>query len=87
MTRSGKNTVASEAGACRVASWLGLVGAAVALAGCASPLASEGYTSSAVARNYGPRPLLQVVMGKAMSDEDADALIARAIVEHEMRRP
>jgi hypothetical protein len=43
--------------------------------------------SSAVARTYGPRPLLQVVMGKAMSDEDADALIARAIVEHEMRRP
>jgi hypothetical protein len=79
--------VSGLAGLRRAASWLGLLGIAAALAGCASSLASESYASSVVAWNYEPRPSLRGAITKVMSDAEADALIARAIVEHEIRRP
>lgn len=109
------------AGACRFAGWLGLLGIAVATAGCASSSAGEKYAAGTAAQprrieleadglpaqvappmrrlrepddpsepfspNYGPRPVHRAVASAPMSNAEADALIARAIAEHEMRRP
>jgi len=44
--------------------------------------------SEPFSRNYGPRPPMRLqAMPARMSDAECDALIARAITEHEMRRP
>jgi hypothetical protein len=101
--------------------WLGPLGLAVVLAGCAT--SSAGETSAArsqvraeraemeddgmpaqvapvssirqqpddpsepFSRNYGPRPAALAGPPARMSSAEEEALIARAIAAHEMRRP
>jgi hypothetical protein len=102
--------------------WLGPLGLAVALAGCATSSAGETSASRVHAqaeraeieddglpvqvapratlhreaddpsepfsRNYGPRPPARLSGPPTrMSSAEEEALIARAIAEHEMRRP
>ena len=44
--------------------------------------------SEPFSRNYGPQPVMRLrATLTRLSDAEADALIARAITEHEMRRP
>jgi hypothetical protein len=106
----------------RLLAWLGPLGLAVALAGCATSSAGDTSASrthasveradmeddglpvqvapsSAIrretddpsepfSRNYGPKPPARLSGPPTrMSSAEEDALIARAITEHEMRRP
>ena len=70
---------------------LGLAGLAVALAGCAGSPAGETAALRSVSEpvsglaRYVERPFL--VASQRMRSDEADAIIARAITEHEMRRP
>ena len=109
------------AGLGRLLAWLGPVGLAVALAGCATSSAGETSASRSHAqaraeveddglpaqvappvairqapddpsepfsRNYGPKPPARLSGPPIrMSSAEEEALIARAIAEHEMRRP
>jgi hypothetical protein len=112
----------APAGLSRLSAWLGLLGLAMALAGCATSSAGETSASRTQAqteraeieddglpsqvspragirqapddpsepfsRNYGPRPPARLSGPPTrMSSAEEDALIARAIAEHEMRRP
>ncbi len=106
---------------CLLLVWIGSLGLAVAVAGCATSSAETSASQSAVrsgrgdpeaaglpvqvapptrirqlpddpsepfSRNYGPRPAMRLQAAPVrMSDAEAEALIVRAIAEHEMRRP
>jgi len=96
----------------RMLAWLGLVGSALALAGCASFAAGKTYASgspSAAERAdlgddrtpgrhalsalfsliyaSGPMPALPSGPTGRLSPAEEEALIERAIAEHEMRKP
>ena len=70
---------------------LGLAGMAVILAGCAGSPAGEtaalksGPDPMGGLVRYVERPFL--VASQRMRSDEADAIVARAITEHEMRRP
>ncbi|SRR5581483_9196217 len=82
--------------------WLGCVAVAVALGGCAASSAGDTPPQAIAgaglyeaddprepfSRSYGShRSTGPIASLAAMSDAEAEALIARAIAEHEMRRP
>ena len=99
-------------GEIRVLAWLGLLAAALALAGCATFAADKTYASgspipteradlgdgrtpvqnalSAVFNRIyasGPMPALPSAWSRRLSPAEEEALIERAIAEHEMRKP
>jgi hypothetical protein len=93
----------APAGARALPAVLAVVALASALAGCATstaaptPLSLAQVDGNAVrqahdessepfSRNYGP-PLLWDRPPECLSEAEADALVARAIAAHEMRRP
>jgi hypothetical protein len=97
-----RGSVAVEPG--RLLAWLGLLGMAMGLAGCATssagePTATRSYAAAAVRNapddprqpfslNYGLPPAARLSGPPTrMSSAEAEALIAHAIAEHEMRRP
>jgi hypothetical protein len=82
-------------GPCRLLAWLGLLALTMGLAGCATSSAGETSASwSYAAAAYDLRQPFSGDYGLPMSGPptrtsgaEAEALIARAIAEHEMRRP
>jgi hypothetical protein len=96
-------------GQVRVLAWLGLLGAALALAGCATLAANQTYASGTgipseradvgderpdallalFSRSFGSGPMSSVPAGSSrrLASAEEEALIARAIAEHEMRKP
>jgi len=83
----------------RLLAWLGLLALTMGLAGCATSSANETSASWSYAAaaydlrqpssgNYGRPPAARLSGPPTlMSSAEAEALIARAIAEHEMRRP
>ena len=86
-------------GPCRLLAWLGLLALTMGLAGCATSSAGETSASWSYAAaaydlrqsfsgNYGLPPAARLSGPPTrMSSAEAEALVARAIAEHEMRRP
>jgi hypothetical protein len=71
-----------SSGVRRAAAWLGVVATAAAAAGCA------GSTTDSYAFRAGALMAARsAIMPTGMSSAEADAVIARAITEHEIRRP